>query len=584
MNKNLSLSANVLVFFLFSFFSYLTHPSAETATYYVSPDGDDSASGKHDAPWASPGYGSKQLSPGDTLILKSGRYVLEEYWEDMITPVSGLPDAWITIKGEEGGQAVLVGRNNLYSAFDVSGACYLKIENLEITSDGGAWFRDGISACGGPFEHSIIRNVYIHRIDEMGINIKDVDDIVIEDCNITFCGFGAVGGPEGDEGGCRNLTIRNCCLSYSGHYYQGGSGNSPYDRPDGFGIEASAGPVTIINTVAAHNRGDGLDSKCANTLITNCIAADNRCDGIKLWGNESRIVNCTIYGTGDGDAESSPWAAVVIGQCEQQGTHFEIINTTISENPSRHAYPMYVQYDCQASMTLLMRNTIVSGGDSVVYIGDSVDFTAEHNIFYIPGSAAKVYAHGREYSGQDIENGELGPENMSRDPEFRGPGWGDAADLHLQASSPAVDAGCSKGAPEYDLDYSPRPQGAGFDIGAYEYNGSISVDVCLNKEAYTWNDLFLLSYDVTNHSSKTAEMEFYLILEYRGEYWFYPSWSPQIDSMPLEIPPQTAEYGQPLNFTWPDSENLRDSAVFWGGTVQNGTNYVDYDSENFGFY
>jgi hypothetical protein len=44
-----------------------------------------------------------------------------------------------------------------------------------------------------------------------------------------------------------------------------------------------------------------------------------------------------------------------------------------------------------------------------------------------------------------------------------------SGDYHLQASSPAIDAGTSIGAPSTDFDGKPRPQDKGIDIGPYEY-------------------------------------------------------------------------------------------------------------------
>lgn len=41
-------------------------------------------------------------------------------------------------------------------------------------------------------------------------------------------------------------------------------------------------------------------------------------------------------------------------------------------------------------------------------------------------------------------------------------------DYHEQASSPSVDAGTATAAPNVSLDYVKRPQGAGYDVGAYE--------------------------------------------------------------------------------------------------------------------
>ncbi len=263
--------------------------SGDGPTYYVSTTGSDSNPGTQDAPWATPGYASKQLKAGDTLIILGGRYVLSEYYEDMITPEnSGTDGAWITIKGEEGNTPVLAGRDDLYSAIYFNDVSYIRIENLEITSDNGAWFRDGVNADDSEISHIVLSRLHIHHIDEFGMNLRDVDDLLVDNCNIHHCGFGAIGGPGGESGGWRNVVIQKSQLSYNGHYYQGGDGtNRPYDRPDGFGIESSNGPIEIVDCVVEHNRGDGLDSKAANTYIHNCIVANNSCDGIKLWGDNS---------------------------------------------------------------------------------------------------------------------------------------------------------------------------------------------------------------------------------------------------------------------------------------------------------
>jgi hypothetical protein len=124
------------------------------STFYVSPAGNDSNSGDFSHPWATPGYGSRQLQPGDTLVILGGRYVLSEYDSDIIVPqTSGTAEAWITIRGEAGNRPILAGASNLIAAIDITGVSYVRIENLEITSDGGAPFRDGIDAIGGLGRH-----------------------------------------------------------------------------------------------------------------------------------------------------------------------------------------------------------------------------------------------------------------------------------------------------------------------------------------------------------------------------------------------------------------------------------------------
>jgi len=446
-------------------------PSGDSAAYYVSTAGSNDNPGTYDAPWATPGYASKQLKAGDTLIILGGRYVLSEFYEDMITPLnSGAEGSWITIKGEDGNTPVLAGKDNLFSAIQLGDVSYIRIENLEITSDNGSWFRDGINSEEGEISHIVLSQLHIHHLDEFGVNLMNVSDLLIADCNIHHCGFGAIGGPAGEAGGWRNIIIRKSNLSYNGHYYQGGDGsNRPYDRPDGFGIEPSSGPVEIVDCVVEHNRGDGLDSKAANTYIHNCVVANNSADGIKLWEDKSKVHNCLIYGTGDGVPGDTTWAALVIGT-ETPNAVFEIINVTIHDTPKTYNYPMYVQYDSNAPVTLVMRNSIVSDGYGTVFIGDSVKFIADHNIFHRPGEDVQVEANGREYTKAQVEAGELGAGNLSRDPMFVNPAWGKVGDYHLKQGSPAIDKGIGgELVPNVDLEYNPRPKGNGYDIGAYEY-------------------------------------------------------------------------------------------------------------------
>ncbi len=447
-------------------------PSGSGQTFYVSSSGSDSNPGTREQPWASPGYASRQLRPGDTLVILGGRYTLREYDADILTPPSGSAEAWITITGEEGNRPILAGRDNLATAINLSGVQYVRIANLEITHDDtasgeAAWFREGVEILGAPTAHIILQDLYIHHVDEFGMNIQDVEDLQILNCRIEYAGFGALGGPAGEHGGWRNVVIRGASLSWSGHYYQGGDGsNRPYDRPDGFGIEPSQGPILIEDTLAEHNYGDGLDSKAANTTIRNTIVANNSCDGVKLWGPNSRIENSLIYGRGDGDPEPSPWAAIVIAPEEQANAQFEIVNVTVDDFLG-HNYLMYVQYDYpDVPAQVTVRNTIFSsrGPEAPIFIAPASTVTIDHTLFFFPQNEF-ILTHGdTTYTCGDI--GSLGAGNLCGDPRFVRPAWGEPGDYHLQAGSPAVDGGTTEGAPDTDLD--GRTCNGPPDIGAYE--------------------------------------------------------------------------------------------------------------------
>jgi hypothetical protein len=443
-------------------------------TYFVSPAGRDDNAGTEATPWATPGYGSRQLKPGDTLMILPGTYVLARYDEDILKPPSGKPDAWVTIKGGPGGRPVLAGRSNLLTAMDLSGVSHVRIENLEITHDPKAkgqnvYFRDGIELLERPGEHIVLKDLHIHHLDEFGLNVQDVNHLEIIDCRIEYCGFGAMGGPAKQKNGWQNVRINGCRLSYGGHYYQGTDGkNRPYDRPDGFGIEVSDGPVEIAHTVAEHNRGDGLDSKAANTYIHHCTVANNSCDGIKLWGGGSKVENCLIYGTGDGEGGDSPWAGIVIDHVEKPGARFELENDTHHDTPTRRPYSMYVQYDGKAAIQVLMRNCIVANAYGAAYFGPPVKLTADHCLFFRPGEDEQVVIGEKGYSAADIAGGKLGPGNLCRDPKFVAPAWGKQGDYHLQSDSPCIGAGSAEGTPGTDLDGKQRPADKPPDIGCYQ--------------------------------------------------------------------------------------------------------------------
>jgi len=414
--------------------------SKQGNTYYVSPTGNNNNPGTKDSPWATPGYGSRQLQPGDTLVLLCN--------EGENTPS-------------------LAGRDNLRCAIDLTGVSYVTIINLEITSDNGASFRDGITAIGAESTNLNFERLNINHLDEFGIDIGDVNYLNITDCDISYCGFGSAGGPSGEYGGWRNVVITGCRFAYSGHYYQGGPGPSPYERPDGFGIEASSGPIEIADTVSEHNRGDGLDSKAGNTYIHECYVSNNSCDGVKLWGGGSKVVNCLIYGRGDGNSQATDWAPLVINT-ENANTSFEIINTTVDDCVGNN-YVMYAQYDYPTTpINLTIKNTIFSarGDASPIWLAGDINFTIEYNLFYFPNSDYVLTYGNKDYDKDHVAD--IGVGNKYGDPLFVSPAFGTNGDYHVNNGSPAIDAGTSESAPSIDIDGNTRPQGSGYDIGCYE--------------------------------------------------------------------------------------------------------------------
>ena len=499
-------------------------------TYFVSPDGSDANPGTQAAPFASPGYASRQLRAGDTLVILGGRYLLDTFDEDILTPPSGTSSDWVTIRGEAGNRPILAGGNNLIMAIDLSGCSYVRIENLEITHNerapgAAAYFREGVNGVGDPLSHIVLEDLYIHHLDEFGVDLRDVNDLQMTNCRIEYCGFGAVGGPQAEEGGWRNVRLDGCRLSYSGHYYRGGDGSDrPYDRPDGFGIEPSVGPVTIVSTTAEHNFGDGLDSKAANTLIRGCIVANNSCDGVKLWGSGSRVRNTLVYGRGDGDSTPTPWAAIVIGASTPNAT-FELTNVTV-DDALGDGYLMYAQYDqANVPISLTIRNCVfrATGPRSSLWIAGSSTLSADHNLFYLPATD-HVLTHGAQtYTGVNIAT--LGAGNAYGDPDFVAPAWGEPGYYRLAHDSPAIDSGNASAAPTTDLDGLARD--AQPDRGAFEY---VSTVFSMNLSA-GWN---LLSLPVVPTSTAPSDVlhsvagDYALVMAYDATTGNWRSFDPSL--------------------------------------------------------
>jgi len=132
-----------------------------------------------------------------------------------------------------------------------------------------------------------------------------------------------------------------------------------------------------------------------------------------------------------------------------------------------HNYLMYVQYDNPVPVEVTVRNTVFSGRGpecSISVHGNST-LVADHNLFYLPQNETVLTQGEMAYTCASIAS--LGAGNLCGDPRFVRPAWGNEGDYHLQAGSPAVDAGTADGAPAVDLEN--RPRDARPDIGAYEF-------------------------------------------------------------------------------------------------------------------
>ena len=178
---------------------------------------------------------------------------------------------------------------------------------------------------------------------------------------------------------------------------------------EGGGIYCSLAPAKITNSVISRNVAlDGGGILClseSSALFTNCIISGNVGNGFYIDRSNPIITHCTIRKNID------------------------------HEGAGIYSYRSFPA----------IANCIVWGNAS----------PSGSEIFADPDSIAVLYS--------DVLGGWPGPGNIDADPLFAG-----AADSHLTAESPCIDAAMDAGV-LIDIDRDSRPHGTGFDMGADEF-------------------------------------------------------------------------------------------------------------------
>jgi hypothetical protein len=209
-------------------------------------------------------------------------------------------------------------------------------------------------------------------------------------------------------------------------------------------IQQNAGTGIYLRTKSEYNSlGEGSTAIARNRIL------GNGGDGVRLSGDDPihpRIENNVIQGNaGKGIA----WEAV------DGGWDLMVVNNTIVANELDG-----IQIGSPADSMQVVNNIVAANSGYGLFCADDVEPVRWTNDIWDNGAGA--------YSGCT-----LGMTDFSADPLFVGSA---AGDLALSVGSPCIDAGTASGAPTIDIEGTSRPQGDGFDVGAYEFStGEIQV-------------------------------------------------------------------------------------------------------------
>ncbi len=397
----------------------------EATTYYVSVTGSDSNPGTEAEPFRNIQAAADIVSPGDTVIVKDGVYADSFDYGDILASTvflnkkRGTYSNWITFKSENHLGAVIDGENGVKNVgFYLYRCNYIRIEGFEIKDHKGLGIRVNSDGING-------NNIYIYmnKIHSIGRDWYD-----------TSCSAGNGTIPCGIAGqsGAYNITIDRNEIYDIGRQYNPSCGYGDYhwDR-------------------CVYSRG-------FNWVIKNNIIYNPHFGwALKLDYNISETTGRSHLVTNNIFAHSPPYSNCGhIGYVNKKSGDYVVIQNNISYNPGRGSddYPPpnghFIDVRVALNNNDVFRNNVTSG-----------------DLFcYKPFGAGT--GSGIPTQSGNITNLPLADFGLT-DPEND--------DFTLTSYCPyLIDRGVAEYAPDDDFTGVQRPQGSGYDIGPYEYQGTAS--------------------------------------------------------------------------------------------------------------
>jgi hypothetical protein len=470
-----------LLFAVFFIFTLISTVLGQT-TYYVNyTNGMDGNLGTEESsPWKTlTQVNSFSFLPGDSILFKCG-----ETWRGQLLPKSGssinrivygsygngdlpnlqqsynmnLESDWTVQDGNIWECTTLsptdVG-NIIFDNEDHAGIKKMNINNLQEQDDFYYKINTGELSIYSEKNPAIVHSIVECALREHIVDFTNCSYITFENLALKY---GAAHGFGGSE--VNYVTIKNCKISWIG----GGDLNMDGEIRYGNGIEfwSNANNCIVENNKIWEIFDTGVTNQCLsqstqqniiyrNNVIWNCGMA-----ALEVWNRpESSIIdkiffeNNTCINIGYGWSESQ--RTDNLGSCFAEfssiaQTDSVVIRNNIFVNPKRF---FYVYHDDETFQDLIIDYNCYYKSETLDTF--NVNYTTQDLILIQDFDQYKVFSN---YESNSIFDS----------PEFTNIG---ADPYQMTPESPCVDAGISTNVP-YDHIGTLRPQGAGFDIGAYE--------------------------------------------------------------------------------------------------------------------
>jgi len=454
------LIAVLLVFLILPF-------SASATTYYVSRiDGNDNYNGLYptyqggsDGPWLTLAKSVDGVSSGDTVYLRGGT------WQDEQLLVSLKNyNSTTTFKAYPGETPVIDMRNSGTTssarAIRVDTSNNVRIEGITVRNVGN------VAIYGTASQNFAIVNCTTEHSRLTGIHVTNSHDFDVSYNLVKYTQC-----PSASHDHDTWTSFSEECISIENSYNGNVHHNSVYKLIDSWGgeginVKNGASYIYVYNNLVDHVLENGQEST-------------RMCMGVDAWTKETHHIyfyNNILKNGGWGLIFNSEeggyahhlyaWNNIIIHCGHSNYQHGGGIGL-----PHWGGSPGTVEYG-------YWWNNIIHD----CYYGAKFDkeeiasVEVRNNIFY--NSTVADIQWGDSPQGVIVLDHNL---FNTTDPKFVN---ASAGDFHLLPGSPAIDAGVALPNVTHDLDGIPRPQGEGYDIGAYEY-----VSVSDSKTYYVDSDI-----------------------------------------------------------------------------------------------
>jgi len=439
--------------------TYVIASSCLAGTYYVARNhsgASDSNPGTESQPWLTIQHAANVINAGDICLVKAGAY-----YERI----------QITRSGKEGSPIIFQAQGTVVNRGFTIEADYIHVIGFEIT-DTPNDFKDGqgVWLIG---KYCEIKNNYLHDITRWGIlmyYIDSADDPATSHCLVSGNRIERAS-MAGIEVWGQNNIIENNDISHTLQY-------SPKWIPPPSWVDADGmrffGKGHIIRGNYIHD-----------ITFDDPENIDPHTDGIQTWGPASDILIDGNYIDLPMPPSTTSCQFLTCSGSNPMKDITLINNIFITDSYQRCPITLHGTGSNLIQNVNIIHNTFIRTADATaqgVGLVSTTKVTIKNNIFYYHSSYSSQYIR----TWENVTNLDVGynlvfvnagnpagnpyPKDLWQvDPMFV---KYEDNDFRLQQFSPAIDAAAPWLEVIADFDNNNRPQGSGYDIGAFEFNAS----------------------------------------------------------------------------------------------------------------